>query len=568
MRLTRRSRAPQDSFEAVDVLPPEPPRLRPVAPARRSGLDAVDAVEAEIGRAVRGIAGSAAILGAEAAAARAGLAAVGAHLGADPSGIAEDGRRIAEAADALADDATGIGAVLEQAGRHLDHAGESHAQARCAAGALADIADEIARAVDRVAVLAREANLLALHATIEAARLGGAGEGCARMARDAARLSAEGARAGEAIRQLGRRIESGSQAATEATQAAAVAIAGLRPVLATLQAASEGQAGRAGMIAGTARSLAVDAACIDEGARAAIAAADGAARHAAAAEAAAGDLARIGPRIVAAMRQAEIGDRRLHDRYPVDLPAWVGSRGLGRVLDLGAGGLLLAPPAGHAAALGASLALEVRGIGRLGVTVVGISPRGLHCAFAQAEDAACCAPALARIEEAHRPLVAAAQEAAAQVARALEGALAAGRLTRDALFGTAYAPEPGSDPPRFLSPAGPVLEEILPPLLEPLLLADERLVFCIAVDRNGYAPVHNRRFAQAPRPDDPAWTARHSRHRRFHDDAVGLAAARSMRAFLVQLVPDEGRGTPLREVSAPIRVHGRHWGGMRMAYRI
>ncbi|MFE1602232.1 chemotaxis protein [Methylobacterium sp. ID0610] len=567
MRLSRRPRIPPDVFEAVEVLPPEGPWPRAATPwrpggddaaaVRRSGLDAVDAVEAEIGRAVRGIAGTAAVLGAEAAAARSGVAALVATLAAPaPGGIAAGGHAIAAAAGALADDAAGIGAVLEQAGRHLDHAGESHALARKAADALAGVADEITRAIDRVASLAREANLLALHATIEAARLGEAGAGCARMARDAARLSAEGVRAGEAIRRLGHRFEAGARDATGAAETAAASVAGLRPVLATLEAASRSQAERAGTIAGTARALAADAVRLDAGARTALAAADGAAERAVAAETAAGDLARVGPRIVAALRQAEIGDRRRHDRYPVDLPARVGPSGLGRVLDLGAGGLLLAPPAGQAAGPGAVLALDVRGIGRLGVTVVGISPRGWHCAFARAEDAARCALALAQVEAAHRPLVARAQDLAAQVARALEGLLAAGRLTWDALFGAAYAPVPGREPPRVLTAAGPVLAEVLPPLLEPPLLADERLAACFAVDRNGYAPVHRGRGAQA------------SRHPCFHDDAVGLAAARSMRAFLVQMRPEEGGSAPLREISAPIRVQGRHWGGLRMAYRI
>ncbi|WP_018263559.1 methyl-accepting chemotaxis protein [Methylobacterium sp. WSM2598] len=573
MRPTR-TRTPQDPLEAVELLPPEAPRPRPApggwaAPTRRAGLDLVDAVEAEVARAARDLTGATTSFAAAASAAQEGYAAAAGRLAAGiPWDLAEDGRGIAAAADILAGEAAGLGAVLEQAGRHLDQAGESHAEARRAAGLLADAAEAIARAVDRVAVVAREANLLAHQATIEAARLGEAGEGCARMARDAARLAAEGLRAGEAIRQLGRRCEDGAAAATAAAGMAAASVAGLGPVLATLRAASGAQADQAEAIAGTARGIAEEADRLGGDLAEALVAASGAVLRAAAAEAAARGLAGSGPRLVAALRHAEIGDRRLHDRYPLDLPARLGRRGLGRVVDLGAGGLLLTPPAGVAAAPGSLLDLDLRGIGRVAVRVVGTSPRGLHCAFAREADAARCAPALARIEAAHRPLVAAAQDLAAEVGQALEGALGLGRLPRDALFDPAYAPVPGSAPPRFLTAAGPVLEEILPPLLEPPLLADARLAHCFAVDRNGYAPVHNRRFAQEPRPGDPDWTARHARHQRFHDDPAGLAAARSMRPFLVQLRPEEGRAAPLREVSAPVRVHGRHWGGVRMAYRL
>jgi methyl-accepting chemotaxis protein len=274
-------------------------------------------------------------------------------------------------------------------------------------------------------------------------------------------------------------------------------------------------------------------------------------------------------RAVASLRQAEIGDRRVHDRYPVDLAVRVGTWGVGRVLDLGRGGLLLSPPEGCGAATGARLSLDLRSVGRLQVQVVGASPRGLHCALADPASEARMRDALVAVEEENRPLIAAAQGGAAAVAAALEQALAAGRLDRQALFDTSYRPVVGVEPPHYLTAAVPALEDILPPILEPLLLADPRTAFCIAVDRNGYAPVHNRAQAQAPRAGDPAWNALHARQRRLYDDRAGLAAARSTRAFLVQACPqDEAGRPPLREVAAPIRVHGRHWGALRIGFRI
>ncbi|MBK3420839.1 PilZ domain-containing protein, partial [Methylobacterium ajmalii] len=269
------------------------------------------------------------------------------------------------------------------------------------------------------------------------------------------------------------------------------------------------------------------------------------------------------------LRQAEIGDRREHDRYPVDLAVRVGNWGLGRVLDVSRGGLLLTPPEGCAAPVGARLSLDLRGPGRMQVLVVGTSPRGLHCALADAVSEERMRDALVAIEEENRPLIAAATGGAASVGAALEQVLAEGRLTRQALFDTTYRPVAGIEPPHYLTAAVPVLEDILPPILEPLLLADPRTAFCIAVDRNGYAPVHNRARAQAPRAGDPAWNALHARQRRLYDDRIGLSAARSTRAFLVQACPqDEAGRPPLREVASPIRVHGRHWGALRMGFRI
>ncbi|WP_407519904.1 chemotaxis protein [Methylobacterium oryzisoli] len=494
----------------------------------RAGRDVIALVEADVARAG----------GAPRPAASAGSAA----------DLARAAGRVAEVCSTLSSEGAGAGEVLAQAGRHLGLAGMRCGEAARSALPLAGAAGEIDALAAALSGVARRAHLAALQATVEAARLGEAGEGTLRLAQAVRILSAEGSRSAAALRGLGDRAGAAA-GAIAAARAAEALVGGLGPVLDTLTAASRGQAA-------TAADLAAEAAAMADALDTL-------------AEAEAPEPASpLGARVVAALRQAELGDRRLHDRYPVDLPARVGTFGVGRVRDLGRGGLLLAPPEGLRPTVGTPLALAVRPLGQLRVTVVGVSARGLHCAFAEPISEAV-RQAAARIEAEHRPLVATAQAGAAQIGAALEAAIGSGLLGRDALFDDAYRPLPGTDPPRFLTAALPALEEILPPILEPLLIADERLAHCFAVDRHGYAPVHNRRFSQAPRPDDPAWTARHSRHRRFHDDPAGLTAARSTRPFVVQMCRPEGQARPpLREIAVPIRVHGRHWGGLRMGYRL
>ncbi|GJD98826.1 chemotaxis protein [Methylobacterium isbiliense] len=495
----------------------------------RAGRDAIALVEAEVARAA----------GAARPAAAAGAVA----------DLARAADRVAEGCGSLSGEGAGAGEVLAQAGRHLGLARLHCGEAARSALPLAEAAGEIDALAAAFAGVARRAHLAALQATVEAARLGEAGEGIVQLAQAVRALSAEGSRTAASLRGLGDRAGCAA-AAIEAARAAEALVGGLGPVLDTLNAASRGQAQTAAHLAAEAAAMAGTLGTLAEAG-------------------ATGETDGLGSRVVAALRQAEIGDRRIHDRYPVDLPARVGTFGVGRILDLGRGGLLLAPPEGLRPAAGTPLALAVRPLGPVRVRVAGASARGLHCAFAEPVPEAV-RQAMARIEAEHRPLVAAAQAGAAQVGAALEAAIAAGLLGRDALFDEAYRPLPGTDPPRYLTAALPALEEILPPVLEPLLIGDERLAHCFAVDRNGYAPVHNRRFSQPPRPDDPAWNDRHSRHRRFHDDPAGLTAARSNRPFVVQMCRPEGRSRPLmlREIAAPIRVHGRHWGGLRMGYRL
>ncbi len=115
-----------------------------------------------------------------------------------------------------------------------------------------------------------------------------------------------------------------------------------------------------------------------------------------------------------------------------------------------------------------------------------------------------------------------------------------------------------------------MLDDVLPDIQEQLLASDPRMIFCAAVDRNAYLPVHNRKYAHPQRPGEKLWNVVNSRNRRIFDDRAGLAAGRNVRSYLLQVYPrDMGNGVTIvmREVDAPIRVFGKHWGGFRTAYK-
>jgi methyl-accepting chemotaxis protein len=102
-----------------------------------------------------------------------------------------------------------------------------------------------------------------------------------------------------------------------------------------------------------------------------------------------------------------------------------------------------------------------------------------------------------------------------------------------------------------------------------MLELSPKVVFCAAVDRNGFLPTHNRKFSQ-PQGNDPVWNAANSRNRRIFSDRTGLAAARNERRFLLQTYRrDMGGGNfaLMKDLSVPIRVKGQHWGALRLAYR-
>ncbi|MFZ5520943.1 MAG: methyl-accepting chemotaxis protein [Pseudomonadota bacterium] len=168
------------------------------------------------------------------------------------------------------------------------------------------------------------------------------------------------------------------------------------------------------------------------------------------------------------------------------------------------------------------------------------------------------------------PYIEAAQATARRIAELFEQALASGRIRHDELFDAAYQPIPGSDPAQHTTRFNAFTDAVLPAVQEPVLQLSDKVVFCIAADRNGYISTHNRAYCQPQRPHDPVWNAAHSRWRRIFNDRTGLASARNTQPFLLQTYRRDmgsGRFVFLKEAAAPIVVRGEHWGGLRLAWR-
>jgi methyl-accepting chemotaxis protein len=168
------------------------------------------------------------------------------------------------------------------------------------------------------------------------------------------------------------------------------------------------------------------------------------------------------------------------------------------------------------------------------------------------------------------PFIAAVQSLARRVTERFEQAISTGELTEAALFDTDYRPIPDRDPQQVLTGFTGFTDAVLPALQDPLLRLDPRVVFCAAVDRNGYLPTHNPAFSQTQRKGETAWNTAHSRNRRIFADRTGLAAARNTKPFLLQAYRrDMGGGAValMKDCSAPIMIRNRHWGSVRLAYR-
>ncbi|MDP3601613.1 MAG: methyl-accepting chemotaxis protein [Bosea sp. (in: a-proteobacteria)] len=174
------------------------------------------------------------------------------------------------------------------------------------------------------------------------------------------------------------------------------------------------------------------------------------------------------------------------------------------------------------------------------------------------------------VRTAQSELIATAMETATRIGGLFEQALDRGELSLADLFDEGYQPIPGSDPVQHMTRFVKLCDRVLPPIQEPLLASNRRIVFCAAVDRNGFLPTHNVKYSH-PQGNDPVWNNANCRNRRIFNDRTGLSAARNRKPFLLQTYRRDmggGQFLVMEDLSAPILVKGRHWGGFRFGLNV
>ena len=168
------------------------------------------------------------------------------------------------------------------------------------------------------------------------------------------------------------------------------------------------------------------------------------------------------------------------------------------------------------------------------------------------------------------PFIETIQETARKISAAFEEAVSKGRISMADLFDETYVPIPGTNPQQHVTRFATFTDEILPQFQEANLTFDDRVAFCVAIDRNGYIATHINKVSQ-PQGPDPVWNNANCRNRRIFNDRTGLAAGRNTKPFLLQTYRRDmggGKFVMMKDVSSPVFIQGRHWGGVRFGYRI
>jgi methyl-accepting chemotaxis protein len=576
-----RRKSPSGGMPAAAPEREEAPAI-PEEATTRLDAEMVDGLEADMSRAIGHVTRAIAAANGEVAATRGDLEQIDSNMNAlveAGKGAASQTIALAASTEELAAASGEITGAMDQADGRIAEAVGTAQGANALIAELARASEEIVGIIDTISAVARQTNLLALNATIEAARAGQAGRGFAVVAGEVKSLSVETGNAANDIRSRIARLRERAGSSITAVEGVMAVIKSVQPVFGAVRAAVDEQNASIAELAQRATEASAYVERVSERAQVIDAAAKDASlrmSQATGAAARAETLANaLGQRFVAVMRHNEIGDRRRNDRFPTELEARLSFRGkviASRTIDIGRGGVLLAPTDDVAFGVGSLLSIDIARLGSVPARVVAIGSVGVHCAFEAlpSDLERRVRDLVATIEAEYRPLIGVAQEAARQVQFVLEQAVSDRRLTREQLFDTDYKTIPGSDPQQYETRYLKVFEDLLPAIQEPLLISDNSMVFCLAIDRNGYIPVHNRKYSQPQRPGEVVWNTANSRNKRIFDDRAGITAARSTRPFVVQAYARDmggGKIVMMQEVDAPIRIFGRHWGGLRTAYK-
>jgi methyl-accepting chemotaxis protein len=189
-------------------------------------------------------------------------------------------------------------------------------------------------------------------------------------------------------------------------------------------------------------------------------------------------------------------------------------------------------------------------------------------------------PAVARAQRLPRPVPAAvvdgmspqeremlglANDFARRCSETLERWIAREEVTEDRLFSFLYYPMPDTDPPKFTTDWDRLSDRDILAIEESVLARSPTIVYTVLVDRHGYLPTHNQRYA-LPLTGNMASDLVNNRTKRIFNDRTGLAAAQNDAAFLVQRYQRD-TGETMVDLSVPVLVRGAHWGAVRIGFR-
>ncbi|XAZ52537.1 methyl-accepting chemotaxis protein [Pseudomonas simiae] len=169
------------------------------------------------------------------------------------------------------------------------------------------------------------------------------------------------------------------------------------------------------------------------------------------------------------------------------------------------------------------------------------------------------------LDDYHQRIYDLAREGASQIAAQFEADVQQNRISLDDLFDRSYTLIANTSPSKYHTRFDGYTDQVLPAIQEALLPRHEGLVFAIACTPQGYVPTHNKAFSHTLTGDVQVDAVQNRTKRKF-EDRTGIRCGSHQQAVLLQTYTRD-TGELMHDLSVPIMVKGRHWGGLRLGYK-
>ncbi len=153
------------------------------------------------------------------------------------------------------------------------------------------------------------------------------------------------------------------------------------------------------------------------------------------------------------------------------------------------------------------------------------------------------------------------KEGKQRIEKVIDDALKSGEITPEDIWDRNYVPVPGTNPQKYRTRFTDFVKKRIQPIEDELLSKHPRFKFVALVDDHGYLPAHNSIYDK-PLTGDYEKDLVGNRSMRIFDDPTGLAAAKNTEPLLIQTYMRD-TGNAMYDISIPIYVQGKHWGGLR-----
>lgn len=165
----------------------------------------------------------------------------------------------------------------------------------------------------------------------------------------------------------------------------------------------------------------------------------------------------------------------------------------------------------------------------------------------------------------HQQVYLLAKQAATNIGEALSAAVNNDEISEADLFDFTYHEIANTEPQKYSTSFDAFADRVLPEIQEPILTQHDGVVFAITATPEGYIPTHNNIFNQ-PLTGNKEQDFLNNRSKRIFNDKVGQRCGSHTKALLLQTYIRD-TGEQMHDLSVPIYVNGKHWGGFRIGYK-